>query len=94
MDHTYYDSDLQNQNVFLNFEENIALVDNQRYLFCITAFSPEFQMPCNTTQDYQLNQDSFMMNLSQLFMVPMPMVLQLGMVLGLAIVTCQEFRFQ
>ena len=53
-----YDSDLQNQNVFLNFEENIALVDNQRYLFCITAFSPEFQMPYNTTQDYQLNQDS------------------------------------
>ena len=53
-----YNSDLQNQNVFLNFSENIALADNQRYLFCIVSYSAEFQMPCNTTQDYQLNQDS------------------------------------
>ena len=53
-----YNSDLQNQNVFLNFSENIALADNQRYLFCIVSYSAEFQMPCNTTQDYQLNQDT------------------------------------
>lgn len=54
-----YSSDLQNQNVELNFYDNILLEDNQRYLFCIIVYSASFQIPTNVTMDYNENMNLY-----------------------------------
>ena len=50
-----YLSDLQNENVTMDFFDDILLLDNQRYLFCIITYSANFQIATNGTLDYNEN---------------------------------------
>ena len=53
-DYTYL-TDLQNVNVTLDFFNTVTLLDNQRYLFCISVYSANFQIATNGTLDYNEN---------------------------------------
>jgi len=47
-----YDSNLQQEVVFSPFEEGVALVDNQRYLFCVATTSPDVYLGFSSEYDY------------------------------------------
>lgn len=49
-------SDLQDSSIYVPFFQNFALVDNQRYLFCLSAFSDTVYYGMNGNIDYTANQ--------------------------------------
>lgn len=55
-----YDADLQNENLFLPFEEEVALTDDDRYLFCISHYGENIYVGYDTDIDYSLNIDTYL----------------------------------
>lgn len=53
-----YESDLQRENVYVDFREAFALEDNQRYLFCVKSEGAKVFLGYSTSIDYFANQDS------------------------------------
>ncbi|MEO8588480.1 MAG: PA domain-containing protein [Flavobacteriales bacterium] len=50
-----FPSDLQDQPIFIPFDEAVELDDNARYLFCIQTFDALLRQGWNSTLDYQQN---------------------------------------
>ncbi|MBL7964685.1 MAG: hypothetical protein JNM31_12680 [Flavobacteriales bacterium] len=51
-----YLSNLPNENVFAPFTTQIPLVNNQRYLFCVTSYSSAYRLGFNSTVHLDRNQ--------------------------------------
>jgi hypothetical protein len=50
-----YNSDLQNQEIYVPFTDRIDLIDNQRYLFCVNTFELNTYIGFDNSIDYNLN---------------------------------------
>ena len=53
-----YAADLQNENIYVPFDQPMTLNDNTRYLFCVNTFSPEVYIGFDNTIDYTQNWES------------------------------------
>lgn len=62
-----YTADLQSENVYVPFEEPVALVDNQKYLFCMQMYGAEIYPGYDTKTDYNWNVQTSAMPVSPAF---------------------------
>jgi len=51
----FYPSDLQGDMVTVDFDDDIVLVDNERYFFCVTTFNPDLFIGFDPAADYTAN---------------------------------------
>jgi len=56
----FYPSDLQGEMVTGNFSAPVLMVDNQRYLFCVTTYNPDLFIGYDPNMDYSLNIDTYL----------------------------------
>lgn len=56
----YYSANLQEENIYIPFEEPILLEDDQNYLFCVTHYGEDLFLGFNTVVDYTTNVDYFL----------------------------------
>ena len=56
-----YSADLQNENIYVPFDEPMTLNDNTRYLFCVNTFSTEVYIGFDNAIDYTQNWESVYM---------------------------------
>ena len=54
-----YLSDLQQENVYLPFEDPFVMEDGQRYLFCVTHYGENIFLGYDTEIDYRENQNTY-----------------------------------
>lgn len=62
-DYTYA-SDLQNEHVWVPWASPVTLLDNQRYLFCVTSFDEEVFLGYNASIDYNQNFNTLLQPIS------------------------------
>ncbi|MFN3917462.1 MAG: PA domain-containing protein [Flavobacteriales bacterium] len=55
-----YDSDLQGVSVYAQFNNFPQLIDNQRYLLCVSSFDANVFLGFDTQTDYDLNVDEYL----------------------------------
>ena len=55
-----YTEDLQDENIFVEFETPIALEDNVRYLFCVANYDEDIFIGFDTDLDYTANLDYYL----------------------------------
>lgn len=51
----FYPSDLQGEMVTGYFDDEVILIDNQRYFFCVTTYNPDLFIGFDPNADYTLN---------------------------------------
>lgn len=56
----FYGADDQNVTVYQDFEDAFALIDDQRYLFCITTYTQEVFLGYDNSINYSLNDDTYL----------------------------------
>ncbi len=61
-----YITNLQSENIYVPFDEPIALEDNARYLFCITTYSPAFYPGYESSLDYNWNFETYLQPINML----------------------------
>lgn len=54
-----YTANLQNENVYAEFDTYLALEDNQRYLFCLNIYSPTIYPGYDSNLDYNWNFETY-----------------------------------
>ena len=55
-----YEADLQQENIYIPFDEPVLLEDNQRYLFCVTHYGANLFTGYDTEIDYNTNVNTYL----------------------------------
>jgi hypothetical protein len=55
-----YEADLQQENIYIPFDEPVLLADNQRYLFCVTHYGENIFTGYDTDVDYNTNVNTYL----------------------------------
>ena len=55
-----YDADLQEENIYLPFNDQLLMVDNEKYLFCITHYSNNLFTAFDLGLDYNWNVETYL----------------------------------